>query len=177
MNYKQIIGLAVAAEALIRALIGLMGARAAVMRYAILVLPLALLASNWATHDQSANDDGRRFAAEVFATLPQNAVLVTYWDALTTLSYMHCVEGVRPDVSLRAYDELALVTCDPLPKPLTAVAKTRPVYALMMFPADLRERTGLDPIPTTNVIRVPWGRRYPEHDRVLYELVAAEPAS
>ena len=57
--------------------------------------------------------DGERFAAQVFAALPPNAVLVTYWDALTPLSYKHCVEGVRPDVTLRAYDEAALVTCDP----------------------------------------------------------------
>ena len=65
-------------------------------------------------HDQSANQDGERLAEQVFAALPQDAVLITYWDALTTLSYKHCNEGVRPDVSLRAYDDAALVTCDPV---------------------------------------------------------------
>ena len=88
--------------------------------------------------------DSRR---KVFAALPPNAVLVTYWDALTTLSYEHCIEGVRPDVTLRAYDEFALVTCDPIPRPLTEIVKKRPVYALMMFPKDLRGQTGLDAGP------------------------------
>ncbi len=128
------LGFAVVAEALVQAAVRVMGRRAGLLQYAILVLPVVLLASNWTTHDESANHDGERFAARVFAALPQDAVLVTYWDALTTLSYKHCVEGVRPDVSLRAYDEFALVTCDPIPRPLTDVAKRRPVYALMMFP-------------------------------------------
>ena len=70
---------------------------------------------------------------EMFAALPQDAVLITYWDALAPLSYKHCIEGVRPDVSLRAYDEEALVTCDPVERPLADVARRRPVYALMVF--------------------------------------------
>ena len=166
------IGLAIVAEDGVRVAVHLAGRRAGVVQFAILVVPLALLASNWATHDESANHDGERFAAAVFAALPPNAVLVTYWDALTPLSYKHCVEGVRPDVTLRAYDEFALVTCDPIPKPLTDVVKKRPVYALMMFPDSLRQQTGLTPVPTTTTIRLPWGKRYPEYDRILYRLVA-----
>ena len=78
---------------------------------------------------------------------PQDAVLLTYWDALTPLSYKHCVEGVRPDVSLRAYDEKALVTCDPVERPLTEVARRRPVYALLVVDDSIQERTGLDAGP------------------------------
>ena len=74
-------------------------------------------------------------------------MLLTYWDALTPLSYKHCVEGVRPDVSLRAYDEKALVTCDPVERPLTDVARRRPVYALLVVDDQIQERTGLDPGP------------------------------
>jgi hypothetical protein len=123
--------------------------------------------------DQSANHDGERFTAGVFAALPANAVLITYWDALTPLSYEHCVEGVRPDVSLRAHDEQALVTCDlPIPRPLTDVVQQRPVFALERFPDNLRAQTGLEPIRTSTRIRLPWGKRYVEYDGYLYELVA-----
>ena len=65
----------------------------------------------------------------------------------TPLSYKHCVEGVRPDVSLRAYDEKALVTCDPVERPLTEVARRRPVYALLVVDDTIQERTGLVPGP------------------------------
>jgi hypothetical protein len=165
------LGVALTADSVVRALVGVMGPRAGVVQYAILILPVALLASNWATHDESANTAGERFAAQVFAALPEDAVLVTYWDALTTLSYKHCVEGVRPDVSLRAYDEFALVTCDPIPSPLTEVVKRRPVYALMVFPNDLRRLTGLDPIPTDTTVRLPYGKRFAQFERLLYQLV------
>jgi hypothetical protein len=164
------VGLAVAAETVVSFAVHRLGSRAGVLQYAILVLPLVLLASNWATHDQSANDDGERFTAEVFAALPEDAVLITYWDALTPLSYKHCVEGVQPRVSLRAYDEQALVTCDPVERPLAEVALRRPVYALMIVDQDLAKLTGLTPVPVTT-IRLPWGQRYPEYNRKLYRLV------
>ena len=169
------IGLGYAGELGVRGLAGRLGSAAAALAYAILVLPIVLAVANWSTHDQSANQDGERFTDEVFAALPLNAVLVTYWDALTPLSYKHCVEDVRPDVSLRAYDEHALVTCDlPIPRPLPDVVKRRPVYGLVMFPKDLRNQTGLDPIRTTTTIRLPYGKRYAEYDMSLYELVAGE---
>jgi len=171
------VGLGYAAERAVRWLTDRLGSLAAALAYAVVLLPVVLAVMNWSTHDQSANHDGERFTAEVFDALPENAVLVTYWDALTPLSYEHCVEGVRHDLSLRAYDEHALVTCDlPIPGPLPEVVKHRPVYGLVMFPNDLPAQTGLKPIRTTTVIRLPYGKRYAEYDAYLYELVAPEEA-
>lgn len=164
------IGLAVASEAVVGLVVDRAGARAAPIQYAVMGLALVLLAANWATHDASANRDGERFTEAVFAALPRDAVLLTYWDALTALSYEHCIEGVRPDVSLRAYDERALVTCDPVERPLREVARRRPVFALLVHDDSLAEATGLEPVPVAT-IRVPWGQRYPELDRTLYRLV------
>jgi 4-amino-4-deoxy-L-arabinose transferase-like glycosyltransferase len=169
------IGLAYAGETLVEMVVQRGGPRLSWVAYAMLIMPVVLLASNWATHDQSANHDGERFTAEVFAALPQDAVLVTYWDALTPLSYKHCIEGVRPDVSLRAYDEKALVTCDPVERPLTDVVRRRPVYALLVNDKTIRESTGLDPVPVQNFI-VPWGQRYPQLERSLYRLVLPDQA-
>ena len=150
--------------------------RLAVAAFAMLVMPAVLLASNWATHDQSANRDGERFTEEVFAALPPDAVLLTYWDALTPLSYMHCIEGVRPDVSLRAYDEKALVTCDPIERPLTDVARRRPVYALLVVDDKIEERTGLVPVPVQDFV-LPWGQRYPQLDSLALPAGATRPGS
>jgi hypothetical protein len=169
------IGLAYAGETLVEILVERMGPRLALTAFAMLIMPAVLLASNWATHDQSANRDGVRFTEEVLAALPQDAVLLTYWDALTPLSYMHCIEGVRPDVSLRAYDEKALVTCDPVERPLTDVVRRRPVYALLVVDDKIEERTGLVPVPVQDFV-LPWGQRYPQLTRSLYRLVPPDQA-
>ncbi len=85
------------------------------------------------------------------------------------MSYKHCEEGVRPDVSLRAYDEAALVTCDPVEKPLTALAERRPVFALMVHDENLASITKLTPVPVGK-IKVPWGQRYPQIASTLYRM-------
>jgi hypothetical protein len=169
------IGVAVASESLLVTLARRSETRTGWLEYVAILLPLALLVSNWATHDQSANHDGERFTTEVFSALPRNAVLITYWDALTPLSYEHCAEGVRPDVSLRAYDEAALVTCDPVERPLSDVVLRRPVYALMVQEDTIVPFTHLTPVPV-ETIKLPWGQRYPEFDRTLFKLVPNDQA-
>ena len=164
------IGVAVAAEAVVGLAVRRIGLQAEVVQYAVLGLALALLISNWATNDQSSNHTGERFAAEVFAALPEDAVLLTYWDALTPLSYEHCIEGVRPDVSLRAFDERSVVPCDPIEGSLNEIARRRPVYALLVQDGSLAELTHMTPVPVAT-IRLPWGRRYPDIDRNLYRLL------
>ncbi|MFL5712030.1 MAG: protein O-mannosyl-transferase family [Chloroflexota bacterium] len=168
------IGLAISLDRGVSLLVGVAGTRASVVQFAALALPVLLLTSNWTTHDQSANREAEEMADQVFAALPQDAVLITYWDVLTTLSYKHCMEGVRPDVSLRAYDDAALVTCDPV-APLAEVARTRPVYALMVFDDTLAERTKLTPVPA-GMVKVPWGQRYPQLDRPLYRMYPPDQA-
>ncbi len=169
------VGLAVAAEAVVGLVVGRAGARAAWIQYGILGLALALLVSNWPTHDQSANHDGERFTTAVFAALPPDAVLLTDWDSLVPLSYKHCIEGVRPDVGLRAYDATALVTCDPVEGPLTDVAQRRPLFALMVHDESLAALTHLTPVPVAS-FRLAWGQRYPQVDRSLYRLVPGDAA-
>ena len=164
------IGLGLSAEMLVRGLVRLTEPRSAIVAYALFVLPVVLFTSNYAANDQSANTDGERFTAQVFAALPKNAVLVTYWDALAPLSYKQCVEGVRPDVTLQAFDRAAVVTCDQPVWPLTEAVKTRPIYGLMVFPESLHAQTGLSPV-AEGTIKLPWGKRYPEFNRALYRLV------
>ena len=169
------IGLGYIAEAIVARFVELLGPRANALGWVMACMPVVLLASNYASHDQSNNRDAKAFTDQVFAALPDDAVLVTYWDALTALSYEHCIEGKAPNVTLRAYDEAALVVCDPVPKPLAEVAKRRPVYALQMYPDDVLRNTGLVPVPV-GTIKIPWGKRYAEFDRPLLKLVPPDQA-
>ncbi len=163
--------LAVAAEWLVAAIQRRLGDRSADLELLVVVLPIILLAANWTDHDQSSNTLGEQFSATVFAQLPPNAVLLTYWDALTNLSYEHCIDGERPDVSLRAYDTAARVTCDAVDGDLTDVARTRPVFALFPFPDDLAgvvDDFDLVPGPT---LAIPYGNRVLDFQGTLYRLV------
>ena len=162
--------LSVAAEELIAVLGARLKAGVVGTQVLLVVLPIALAAGNWATHDQAANQVGETFAAGVFAHLPPNAVLLTYWDVLTNLSYVHCVEGQRPDVSLRAYDSTARVTCDPVLGSLEEVARSRPVFALFAFGSELDPlRTSFNLVPGP-VLALPYGDRVLDHSGTLYQL-------
>ena len=136
-----------------------------------LVLPLVIGMANWTSHDESDNHVGEQFADVVFSELPPNAVLLTYWDALTNLTYAHCVDGERPDVSLRAYDVAARVVCDPITGSLEEVARNRPVFALFVFDGDV------DPLrPSFDLVAgprlpLPYGDRDLDHGGTLYRLV------
>jgi hypothetical protein len=136
-----------------------------------LVLPIAIGAANWAGHDESDNHVGEQFAALVFSELPPDAVLLTYWDALTNLSYAHCVEGQRPDLSLRAYDVAARVVCDPVTGSLSDVARERPVYALFAFESELGPLRGSFDLVAGPRLPLPYGDRDLDHAGTLYRLV------
>jgi hypothetical protein len=136
-----------------------------------LVLPLVIGAGNWASHDESDNHTGEQFSALVFGELPPDAVLLTYWDALTNLSYAHCVDGLRPDIALRAYDVAARVVCDPVAGTLEEVARSRPVYALFAFESELGPLRGsFDLVPGPR-LPLPYGDRDLDHAGTLYRLV------
>ncbi len=136
-----------------------------------LVLPLAIALANWSTYDESQNRDGEVFAAGVFAALPTDAVLLTYWDALTNLGYEHCIEGRRPDIALRAFDVTARVVCDPVTGTLEDVARDRPLFALFAAPSELDALRGsFDLVPGPRMA-VPYGKRGLDYSATLYRLV------
>lgn len=143
--------------------------------YGLVAVAAIFVVSNWAVHDQSGNRQGEDFTRDVLARLPPNAVLVTYWDTLTALSYQHCMEGVRPDVAIIAHDRPLTASCDLITEPLEVVARRRPVYALQVFDASLDRWRDTFDFVTEATIKVPYGGRSPEFDRPLYRLVLKGP--
>jgi len=164
------VGLAIGSEILLAAIERRLGSWVSGTQVLLVLLPLAIAVGNWPTHDQSANRVGEDFAVGVLDELPANAVLLTYWDALTDLSYAHCIDGARPDVSLRAYDPAARVTCDPWTGPLEEVARERPVYALFVFEPDVASLRDSFTLITGPTLALPYGGRGLDHSGVLYRL-------
>ncbi len=65
------IGLGVTVDWAVSLVVDAVGARGSVLQFAVLALPVLLLASNWSVHDQSANRDGELLTEQIFAALPQ----------------------------------------------------------------------------------------------------------
>ncbi len=66
----------------------------------IAALPAASLVSLYRTRDQSQNYDADRWVASVYAALPPNAVVMSWWSYSTPLWYHRWVLGERPDVTI-----------------------------------------------------------------------------
>lgn len=167
--------LAVAAEAAVGWLQARLGPGLEEFEFGLVAVAAIFVVSNWAAHDQSGNRLGEEFTREVLDRLPPNAVLVTYWDTLTNLGYAHCVEGQRPDIAVVAHDRPLTAACDLITAPLEVVARTRPIYALVVFDQSLdRFRPTFEVIPE-GTIKVPYGNRFPEFTRPLYRLELKSP--
>ena len=171
------IGFAVAGEWLVGRLEGRFGPGGAAAQVLLLLLPLSIVLQQWPVNDQSRNEVGERLSEKVFSLLPQDAVLVTYWDLLTTMSYKHCMEGVRPDVTLLAHDPPSRVTCDRATEPLEdQVRRGQQVYVLFArwdHYEPFRRSFDLVPGPTLDL---PYGQRYLDHQGTLDRLELIERA-
>jgi hypothetical protein len=167
------IGLAVTAEAIVRWLESHVPRLADAPGPALvaLVLPIAIGATNWATYDESGNHGGDRFAEGVLGRLPPDAVLISYWDALTNLSYVHCVEGERPDIALRAFDTAARILCDPVTGTLQDVARDRRLFALFATDTEVDRLGSSFDLVAGPRLALPYGRRSLDHSGILYELI------
>ena len=121
------------------------GPRRAWVAFAMLVLPVVLLTSNWASHDQSANHDGERFTEEVFAALPAGRGprhLLGRPDA----AELQALRGGRPArcqaARLRRGGARDL---RPGRAALTDVARRRPVFGLMVDDGTIAADDRADP--------------------------------
>jgi hypothetical protein len=63
-----------------------------------LVLALALGLMNWRAADRSEDQSGPDYVNAVFSALPENAAILSEWDASTPLWHGQQVLGLRPDV-------------------------------------------------------------------------------
>ena len=136
-----------------------------------LILPIVIGADNWASYDQSQNHVGEQFAASVLDALPQDAVLLTYWDALTNLGYEHCVEGQRPDIALRSLDVAARVVCDPVEGSLEDVAGQRPLFALFVATSQLDQLRESFIFVAGPRLAAPYGKRGLDYSATLFRLM------
>jgi hypothetical protein len=65
-----------------------------------LAMPLVTLIVNYQSADQSDNRVADQWVSSVYAALPQNAVIISWWSYSTPLWYHRWVLGERPDITI-----------------------------------------------------------------------------
>jgi hypothetical protein len=127
-----------------------------------LLIPVAALATNYATYDRSSDTKDAVNGRRILAALAPNAVVWAYWDVRTTLQYLTEAGHVRKDVTVldhRAYAKYRsisdyTVALDVATDPSLA---DRPYYLITPFDQDrasLAEKLTLEPVLT---IELPYG--------------------
>ena len=116
---------------------------------AALVFALGLGAINWTVADRSDDTSGQAYVGTVFASLPQDAAILSYWDASTPLWHGQLVEGLRPDVLVVDDTNIVYEGWGTRERRISALICDRPVFILRLSDADLT--------PTRQAFRlVPW---------------------
>ena len=141
--------------------------RARLVTAATFLVPAFLLISNFGSAVDVSERDGRRFADDLLAELPRDAVLITYWDAANPLWHRQIIGNTRRDVLVLDDTNLVFDGWAGMLGAVEQLITTRPVYVLRMFDDgldDLEAAYGLTPVAT---VRVPYGQPYVEWERQL----------
>jgi len=146
---------------------GLPPTRRSVARWAVAVVaaivlivpPLASVGAHFGSLDESADHGGREFLDALTASLPPDALIVSWWSYSTPMWYGQYVEHWRPDVTViddRTILDEQLGSVDQV---IASNLGRRPVY-LIRLPSDLARfqtdyvLTRIDQIPDGPVYRV-----------------------
>ncbi|HEY2888588.1 MAG TPA: hypothetical protein VGJ17_08235, partial [Candidatus Limnocylindrales bacterium] len=102
-----------------------------------LAFVVALGGLNWSTADLSADLTGPTYVDAVFSQLPQNAAILSYWDASTPLWYGQHVEGRRPDVLIVDDTNIVYESWGTREARIASLICSRPVFIERLDPAEL----------------------------------------
>jgi transmembrane protein TMEM260 (protein O-mannosyltransferase) len=142
-----------------------------------LLLAVGLALVNWSSADRSGDRSGQDYVDSVFASLPANAAILSYWDASTPLWYGQLVEGLRPDVLIVDDTNIVYEDWGTRERRIESLICERPVFILRLVDGDLRptrEQFELEPFIT---VRVAAGGPSAVVDRPIFRVQPLESAA
>jgi hypothetical protein len=101
------------------------------------VFVLTFAASTYAANDRSQDRSAQIYVDEIFAALPPDGAIVSYWDTSTPLWYAHYVEHVRPDALIVDDTNLAYDGWGTADRRIASLICQRPVLLIRIGAADL----------------------------------------
>ena len=144
---------------------------------AALAFALALGVINWSASDRSADRSGQDYVDAVFAALPPNAAILSFWDASTPLWYGQYVEGGRLDVLIVDDTNIVYEHWATRERRISSLICQRPVFILRLDDRDLvptRQAFRLEPFLS---VRVAAGGPSAAVDRPIFRVTPLDPAA
>jgi hypothetical protein len=142
-----------------------------------LVFAVALGTINWSGADRSGDRSGQDYVDAVFAALPQDAAILSYWDASTPLWHGRFVEGSRPDLLIVDDTNIVYEGWVTRERRIASLICDRPVFILRLGDSDLvptRQAFRLEPFMT---IRIAAGGPTATVDRSIFRVEPLDPAT
>ena len=107
------------------------------MGLAALTFAVVLGATNWSASDRSRDRSAQDYVNAVFAALPPNAAILSYWDASTALWYGQLIEGLRPDVLVVDDSNVVYEGWGTRVRRISSLICERPVFLLLLTERDV----------------------------------------
>ena len=117
-------------------------------------LAVGLAVVNLGAADRSDDHSGQTYVDAVFEALPQDAAILSYWDASTPLWHGQLVEGGRPDVLIVDDTNIVYDGWVTRERRIASLVCLRPVFILRLLDAELvptREAYRLEPFLAVHV--------------------------
>ena len=149
----------------------------AVIGLAALLFVLALGTMNWSVSDRSGDRSGQAYVDAVLAALPQDAAILSYWDASTPLWHGRFVQGSRPDVLIVDDTNIVYEGWGSRERRIADLICRRPVFILRLDERDLaptQEAFRLEPFMT---VRVAGGGPSAVVERPIYRVKPQDPTT
>ena len=103
---------------------------------AALAFAVGLAGLNFGTSDRSADRSGDAYVDAVLAALPENAAILSYWDASTPLWHAEYVDGRRPDVLIVDDTNIVYEGWGTRENRIASLICERPVFMIRLDPRD-----------------------------------------
>ncbi len=101
-------------------------------------LALALIALNLPSADKSGDTSARTYVDAMFAALPPDAAILSYWGPSWPLLHAHFVLGERPDVLIVDDSNIVYEGWGTREARIASLVCSRPVYELPLGEADMK---------------------------------------
>jgi hypothetical protein len=144
---------------------------------AAVVFAVALAVTNWRAADRSGDRSGDEFVEAIFGALPENAAILSEWDASTPMWHARYVLGRRPDVLVVDDTNIVYEGWGTRERRIASLICERPVFILRLRDTDLeptRAEFQIEPFLTVDVAA---GGPTATITQQVYEVMARDPAA
>jgi hypothetical protein len=141
-----------------------------------LVFAASLGSTNFAAADRSDDHTGDQYVAALFAMLPQNAAVLTEWDASSPLWYAQHVEGERPDILIVDDSNIVYEGWGTRENRIASLICERPVYMVRLDEGDTIPTTERFTVTQVGTVFIAGGGPSAAYERHVFQVTPQSPS-